>query len=112
MHLVIRKRHHVLSEAFALATEREGSCNAVLEVLSCAVPVITTSAGDNANFVAGGVNDYLVPMDDAGAMEVALVRTLLCSEWDRQRTLRELQFRTWDEVGQEVIEFFREHVVR
>ena len=36
------------ADVFALATHREGCCNAVLEALACGIPVVTTPAGDNA----------------------------------------------------------------
>ena len=56
------------ANVFALASAREGCCNAVLEALSTGVPVIATKVGDNPYFVQEGVNGYLVPPDDAGAL--------------------------------------------
>ena len=96
------------ADAFALGTEREGCCNAVLEALACGLPVVTTPAGDNTWFVRDGVNGFIVPVDDAGAMEAALARTLARGDWDRQRISRELAVGTWDGVGREVVGFFRE----
>jgi mannosyltransferase len=100
------------ADVFALGTEREGCCNAVLEALACGVPVVTTPAGDNAWFVKDGVNGFIVPVDDAGAMEAALARTLARADWDRNRISRELPVGTWDDVGRSVVDFLRDRVAR
>ena len=100
------------ADVFALGTEREGCCNAVLEALACGLPVVTTAAGDNLWFVRDGVNGYIVPVDDAGAIEAALVRSLARADWDRGRISRELPVGSWNDVGREVVEFFRERVTR
>jgi glycosyltransferase involved in cell wall biosynthesis len=97
-------------DVFALGTEREGCCNAVLEALACGLPVVTTPAGDNAWFVKDGVNGCIVPVDDTGAMEDALARTLARPDWDRSRISRELPVGTWDDVGRAVVEFFRDRM--
>ena len=99
------------ADVFALGTEREGCCNAVLEALACGLPVVTTPAGDNAWFVKDGVNGCLVPVDDPGAMEAALARILARTDWDRDRISRELPVGTWDDVGRAVVAFFRDRVI-
>ena len=60
------------ADAFALATAREGCCNAVLEALAVGTPVVTTPVGDNAHFVKESVNGFLVPVDDDAALARAL----------------------------------------
>jgi glycosyltransferase involved in cell wall biosynthesis len=76
---------------FALATSREGCCNAILEALAAGRPVVTTPAGDNAHFVRDGVNGCIVPIDDAAATAAALERTLSRPDWDAEAISAVLQ---------------------
>ena len=98
------------SNLFALATSREGCCNAVLEALACGIPVVTTPAGDNAHFVRDGVNGRLVPIDDAEALARALVETLRRDTWDPRSISATLAVGDWNSVGRQVIDFFTERM--
>jgi glycosyltransferase involved in cell wall biosynthesis len=100
------------ADVFALATSREGCCNAVLEALASGRPVVTTPAGDNAHFVEDGSNGFLVPVDDAAAMATALSKALTHVGWDRERISSSLSVGSWDDVGREVVKFFRERTSR
>ncbi len=97
------------ADLFALATEREGCCNAVLEALSCGVPVVTTPAGDNTHFVRQGVNGLLFPIDDVDALAAALTQALSTS-WDFDDISRRLlaQVGSWDHVAEKTLAFMRE----
>ncbi len=95
------------ADVFALATEREGCCNAVLEALAAGLPVITTPVGDNAHFVRPGVNGALVPVDDVSGFAGALTRAL-GREWDAQEISRALDVGNWDDVARRVIDFIDE----
>lgn len=99
------------ADAFALGTAREGCCNAVLEALAAGAPVVTTPAGDNAQFVKDGVNGHIVPIDAADELGDALLATLR-RQWDRQAISRELLQRvgSWSAVGARVLEFMSERV--
>jgi teichuronic acid biosynthesis glycosyltransferase TuaC len=99
------------ADVFALATAREGCCNAVLEALGVGAPVVTTPAGDNAYFVRDNENGFIVPIDDAGSLSKAMVRVLE-GTWDRRTISRELQGRvgTWTGVADRVIEFMVERL--
>jgi glycosyltransferase involved in cell wall biosynthesis len=99
------------SDIFALATSREGCCNAVLEALACGIPVVTTPAGDNAHFVRDGVNGRLVPIDDTEAFARALVGVLRRDTWDPQSISASLQVGDWTSVGRQVVEFFTERMM-
>ena len=96
------------ADVFALATEREGCCNAVLEALAVGVPVVTTPAGDNPHFVKDGQNGYIVPVDDVPATAAALDRAVSTAQWDRQSISRNLEVGDWGYVAGQVLEYFAE----
>jgi teichuronic acid biosynthesis glycosyltransferase TuaC len=93
------------ADLFALGTEREGCCNAVLEALACGLPVVTTPAGDNPYFVKNGSNGWIVPIGDDAAMAQAIVRTL-DSRWDAPVISAALQVEDWDSVARQVLAYF------
>jgi teichuronic acid biosynthesis glycosyltransferase TuaC len=96
------------ADVFALATAREGCCNAVLEALAVGVPVVTTPVGDNAEFVRPGVSGALVPVDDAVGLASAIVQALRNREWDRRGISIGLhrQVGSWTDVGERVVKYF------
>ncbi|MEL7185050.1 MAG: glycosyltransferase [Pseudomonadota bacterium] len=94
------------ADVFALGTQREGCCNAVLESLACGLPVVTTPVGDNGWFVKDGENGYLVPVDDSEAMAAALRKVLDKRPWDRQQISAGLAVGDWDAVARDVLAFF------
>ena len=97
------------ANVFALASKREGCCNAVLEALACGLPVVTTPVGDNTWFVKDGENGYIVPVDDSRAMAHALSAALERKDWDGDRICAGLQIGDWDRVAAEVLDFFAEY---
>jgi glycosyltransferase involved in cell wall biosynthesis len=100
------------ANVFGLATAREGCCNAVLEALAAGAPVVTTPVGDNAHFVAEGVNGFLAPVDDAPALADALRKALDVPDWSREDISDRLfaQVRSWDRTAREVLDFFTERL--
>ena len=62
------------ADAFVLASLSEGIANAVLEAMSCGLPVVTTDCGGMREAVADGVEGFVVPVRDPQAMAGALVR--------------------------------------
>lgn len=97
------------ADVFALATAREGCCNAILEALACGVPVVTTPAGDNRHYVLEGQNGHLVPIDDAPAMATALAAAL-ARDWNQARISATLAVGNWESVGRRVLEVFAERL--
>jgi glycosyltransferase involved in cell wall biosynthesis len=93
------------ADVFALGTEREGCCNAVLEALAVGVPVVTTPVGDNQFFVQDDRNGYLVPVDDVLALEVALARAIR-RNWDQQSISSGLDVGDWSRVASRVVDYF------
>ncbi len=100
------------ADLFALATAREGCCNAVLEALAVGAPVVTTPVGDNAHFVIPGRNGALVPVDDAAALADALGKAMERADWDRREIAARLaeQVGDWSRVAIRVLEFFEERL--
>lgn len=97
------------ASVFALATHREGCCNAVLEALAAGRPVVTTPVGDNTHFVREGVNGFLVGVDDVESLGRALAAAL-ARGWDPQAISRGLEVGDWGEVARQVVDFFEERL--
>lgn len=60
------------TDAFLLSSLSEGISNAVLEAMSCSVPVVTTDCGGMREAVTDGVEGFVVPLRDPVAMAFAL----------------------------------------
>lgn len=106
-HEVVRWLH--AADVFALATAREGCCNAVLEALAVGLPVVTTPAGDNSHFVTDDSSGYLVPFDDIAGFTGALERAFSCT-WDSEQVSRRLKVGNWDSVAGRVLDYFVERI--
>jgi glycosyltransferase involved in cell wall biosynthesis len=94
------------ANVFALASAREGCCNAVLEALATGAPVVATRVGDNPHFVKEELNGYLVAPDDAAALAAAL-RRALSRDWNGAAISSSLAVGTWADTASRVIEFMR-----
>jgi glycosyltransferase involved in cell wall biosynthesis len=93
------------ADVFALCTEREGCCNAILEALACGVPVVTTDVGDNAVYVDPPTNGYVVSPESATEVSAALERSL-GRGWDAREISARLPQADWATVARAVIDFF------
>ncbi len=93
------------ADVFAMASRREGCCNAVLEALACRVPVVATDVGDNARFIKSSCG-CVVPPGDSAALAEGLA-TVLSDRREVDWTVRGMS-RTWDDVAQESIDYFTE----
>jgi glycosyltransferase involved in cell wall biosynthesis len=98
------------ANSFALASDREGCCNALLEALACGIPSVVTSVGDNSYFVTPGENGYLVPVNDSEAFFGSLIRTLNRTSWDKDEISSRLQVGSWNTVASQVLEFMGEQI--
>jgi len=81
-------------DACALVSETEGMSNAILEAMSCGLPVVATAVGGNPELVAHERTGLLVPLGDADALVTALLRLARqpdfardCGRRARQRVL-------------------------
>jgi glycosyltransferase involved in cell wall biosynthesis len=59
-------------DIFVLASSTEGMSNAILEAQACGLPVVATAVGGNPELIEHQVTGLLVPVDEAGALALAL----------------------------------------
>ena len=90
---------------FALGTQREGCCNAILEALACGCPVVTTPVGDNDYFVKNSINGSIVSVDSADEMAEAML-AVNQSAWSAESIASTLTTGSWNDVAGRVLEFF------
>lgn len=98
------------ADSFALASDREGCCNALLEALACGIPSVVTSVGDNGYFVMPGENGYLVPVNDSEAFFESLKRTLNRTSWDKDDISSRLKAGSWNTVASQVLDFMNAQI--
>lgn len=60
------------ADVFLLSSLSEGISNAVLEAMSCGLPVVTTDCGGMREAVTDGVEGFVVPVRDVDAIAQAL----------------------------------------
>jgi glycosyltransferase involved in cell wall biosynthesis len=92
------------ADLFVLPSEREGMPLVLLEAMAMGLPTVATDIAGNRDVVIDGQNGRLVPLNDAAAMQRALIELAFdetiyarMSESARKRGERF----TWDAVGQD-----------
>ncbi len=60
------------ADIFVLPSSTEGLSNALLEAMSCGMPVISTDIGGTVDLIEHQKNGWLIPPDDTKALEHAL----------------------------------------
>lgn len=90
---------------FALPSHAEGMSNALLEGMSCGLPVVVTDTGGTTELVQG--NGLVVPKKNPGALAASLLETLTDevrrSEWGRNSRRIALNL-SWDAMAQRYME--------
>lgn len=84
------------SDVFVLPTLREGCCNAIIEAMSCGVPIISSDLDFNYD-VLNKSNSILVDPDNVHAIADAI--NLLYTDDMTRRNLSEQSFLSSDELG-------------
>jgi glycosyltransferase involved in cell wall biosynthesis len=74
-------------DLFALSSSEEGICSTLLEVMSCAQPIVATDAGGVGEAVLDGVTGLIVPVRDSAALAAGILR--LARDPDLARRLAE-----------------------
>ena len=95
------------ADVFALASRREGCCNAVLEALACGRPVVATNVGGNPEIVNQECLGQLVPPADPASLAAAL-EAALRRRWSSDRIRRAVEPRSWDTVARRVVEHWQD----
>jgi len=62
------------ADVFALSSLSEGISNAVLEAMSCGLPIVTTDCGGMREAVTDGVEGFVTPTRDPRAIAAALCK--------------------------------------
>jgi glycosyltransferase involved in cell wall biosynthesis len=73
------------ADIFVLASLWEGLPNVVLEAMACELPVVATEVGGVRELIEDGVNGFLVPPKDAGALAQKIRYVIELPEAERQR---------------------------
>ncbi|MGB7324025.1 MAG: glycosyltransferase [Rubripirellula sp.] len=89
------------ADLFALASRREGCCNAVLEALSTGLPVVVTDAGDNAEYVQEPSVGRIVANENPVEFGYALSESL-GGHYDRNWIAKCMANSTWSSVAKQV----------
>ena len=76
------------------------------------MPVVTTPAGDNAQYVKSGQNGVLAPIGDSAALAAALAQALANDTWKAAEISRALHSAVgnWTDVAARVLQFFRQRL--
>jgi len=101
-HQVVAKLQ--IADVFVLASLSEGISNAVLEAMSCGLPIVTTETGGMREAVTDGVEGFVVSMREPEAMAGALAKLaadphLRTSMGDAGRKRVLVDFRLDDQVN-------------
>jgi glycosyltransferase involved in cell wall biosynthesis len=64
------------SDVFVLPSSTEGLSNAMLEAMSCGLPVVVSQVGGSIDAIDHSENGWLIPPNDPVALQSALIRVL------------------------------------
>ncbi|TWU54492.1 putative teichuronic acid biosynthesis glycosyltransferase TuaC [Rubripirellula tenax] len=90
------------ADLFALASHREGCCNAVLEALSTGLPVVATDAGDNAEYIKDSNMGCVVPTKSPADLGKAIVESL-SNQYDKASIANAMVDTTWSSVAGKIV---------
>ncbi|MGO9244643.1 MAG: glycosyltransferase [Verrucomicrobiia bacterium] len=82
-------------DVLCLPSLSEGLPNVALEAMACGLPVVASRVGGVPEIVRDGVNGFLVPSSNPGALADAL-RRALATKWDREAIRASVSQFDWD----------------
>jgi teichuronic acid biosynthesis glycosyltransferase TuaC len=97
------------ADVFALASRREGCCNAVLEALAVGLPTVVTDVGDNSFFVKPGVNGFLAPVEDFETMS-DLLSSAFSRTWNATEIASGMRHHSWSGVASQVVSYMQSRI--
>jgi teichuronic acid biosynthesis glycosyltransferase TuaC len=99
------KWYYGAADLFVSATSYEGWANVLLEAMACALPIVTTDVGGNAQVVCRESLGTIVPYWDEPAFEAA-VRDALRRDWQRDAITAYARENSWEaRVAQQIDEY-------
>jgi glycosyltransferase involved in cell wall biosynthesis len=105
-------RYYSAADIFVLSSHYDNFPNAVLEAMSCGLPIVATRVGGVPLLVEDGENGRLTPPGDADALKDAVLRLLAddrlrrvmgCRNREKARSLY-----SWDASARKLLAFYRE----
>lgn len=91
------------ADALVLASQSEGSPNAVKEALAVNLPVVTVDVGDTADLISGTEGNYVVPRD-AEAMAAKIVE--VCRRGGRSQSREQIKRLSMEKVAEQIVEVY------
>ncbi len=81
--------HHLKrAMVFVLPSLSEGTPRAIIEAMSCGLPIVATNVGGIPEIVTDGVNGFLVPTRNEKALAEAIEKTLYDTEFQRKASVK------------------------
>ncbi len=88
------------ADVLVLASQSEGSPNAVKEALAVNLPVITVDTGDTADLIKGTEGNHLVPRD-AEAIAAKIVE--VCQRGERSQSREQIKRLSMEKVAEQIV---------
>ena len=90
------------SDVLCLPSFKEGLPNVCIEAAACGTPVVASNIGGVPEVIKEGINGFLVPPGDPGALSYAL-RRAITTKWNRNAIVSTVSQFDWNNNAQQVL---------